>query len=222
MKRGMTWLACSFLGFASLAEAQDKRFEISGNVGYTLSDGVNGDPVLAGDGNIYDSIGPADSISFGITLGYFVTPNWELEFLWDRQPTQLEVGGTNTLEIGDLSVDNFHGLATYNFGEDDVIARPYFSLGAGVTAAGDLDFVGAGGVERSIEGSTRFSGTLGAGVKIYPGETVGLKLGARWTPTYIKSDAEGWWCDPYWGCYVVGDAQYSNQFEFHAGITLRF
>ena len=41
-------------------------------------------------------------------------------------------------------------------------------------------------------------------------------------PTYIKSDAEGYWCDPYWGCYVVGDAQYANQFEFSAGISLRF
>jgi len=39
---------------------------------------------------------------------------------------------------------------------------------------------------------------------------------------YIKSDAEGYWCDPYWGCYVVGDAQYSNQFGFSGGITLRF
>jgi hypothetical protein len=47
-------------------------------------------------------------------------------------------------------------------------------------------------------------------------------LEGRWTPTYIKSDAEGWWCDPYWGCYVVGDAQYSNQFELSGGIVLRF
>jgi hypothetical protein len=59
-------------------------------------------------------------------------------------------------------------------------------------------------------------------VKLYPGRTVGIKLGARWTPTYIKSDSEGWWCDPYWGCYVVGNAQYSNQFEFGGGLTLRF
>ena len=47
-------------------------------------------------------------------------------------------------------------------------------------------------------------------------------LEARWTPTYIKSDAEGWWCDPYWGCYVVGNPQYSYQLELSGGITLRF
>jgi hypothetical protein len=37
----------------------------------------------------------------------------------------------------------------------------------------------------------------------------------------VKSDSEGWWCDPYWGCYVVGNAQYSNQWELAGGITLR-
>jgi hypothetical protein len=222
MKHGMTWLACSFLGFASLAEAQDRRFEVSGSVGYTLSDGVSGDPVLAGDGNIYDRIDPKDSISFNVTLGYFVTPTWELEFMWDRQPSTLEIGGTNTVEIGDMSIDNFHGLGSYHFGDPDAITRPYFSIGAGATSVGGLDFIDRNGAARSIDGSTRFSGTLGAGVKVFPGESVGLKLGVRWTPTYIKSDAEGYWCDPYWGCYVVGDAQYSNQFEAAVGIAFRF
>ena len=51
---------------------------------------------------------------------------------------------------------------------------------------------------------------------MYPGKNVGIRLEGRWTPTYIKSDATGWWCDPYWGCYVTGDAQYSNQFELAA------
>jgi hypothetical protein len=39
---------------------------------------------------------------------------------------------------------------------------------------------------------------------------------------FVKSDAAGWWCDPYWGCYVVSDAQYSNQLELSGGVTLRF
>jgi hypothetical protein len=59
-------------------------------------------------------------------------------------------------------------------------------------------------------------------VKIYPTKVVGFRAEARWTPTYIKSDAAGWWCDPFWGCYVVGNAQYSNQIELSGGITLRF
>jgi len=41
----------------------------------------------------------------------------------------------------------------------------------------------------------------------------------QWTPTYLKSDAVGWWCDPRWACEVVGDSQYSNQLEFVGGST---
>jgi outer membrane protein W len=222
MKRGMTWLAFSVLGFATIAEAQDKKLEIGGNVGYTLSDGVSGDPIRAGDGNIYDNIGPKDSISFGLSLGYFVTPTTQLEFVWNHQGTQLEVSGTNTVEIGDVSLDDFHGGVSYHFGDTDASARPYLSLGLGATSTGGLDFIDRTGATRSIDGSTRFSGRLGAGVKIYPSDSVGLRLGASWVPTYIKSDAEGYWCDPYWGCYVVGDAQYANQFELSAGLSLRF
>ena len=47
---------------------------------------------------------------------------------------------------------------------------------------------------------------------------------ARWTPNYIKSDPAGVWCSPYWfyGCYVVGDPQYANQFELSGGLSFRF
>jgi hypothetical protein len=27
---------------------------------------------------------------------------------------------------------------------------------------------------------------------------------------------------PYWGCYVVGNAQYANQFDINGGITFKF
>ncbi len=57
---------------------------------------------------------------------------------------------------------------------------------------------------------------------MFPSPKFGLRLEARWTPTYIKSDPEGYWCDPYWGCYIVGDAEFSNQYELSGGIILRF
>ena len=60
-----------------------------------------------------------------------------------------------------------------------------------------------------------------AGVKFYPSPKVGVRFGARWTPDYIKSDAAGWWCDPFWGCYVVGDAQYANLLDLSGGVTFR-
>jgi opacity protein-like surface antigen len=207
---------------ASASWAQDHRVEIGGSAGWTLSDGVSGNAVLGGDGHLYDSIGPKDAFSYSIDLGFFLTPNVEIGGLFSQQKSKMVIGGTNTLELGDWNVDNYHGTVTYNFGDSSSQVRPYFLGGAGVTRYGSLGFTGVNGQAREIGGESQFSTTWGAGVKLYPGKNVGLKLGVRWTPTYIKSDANGWWCDPYWGCYVTSNPQYSNQFEFGGGLTLRF
>ena len=202
--------------------AQDTRAEIGLTGGWTFSDGVSGNAVLGADGNIYDSLGPKDSFNFGADLSFFVNENVSVGALFSQQKSKMVASGTAEREIGDWSIQNYHGIITYNFGDADAPARPYVFGGAGATHYGSLSFTGIAGQQREIGGETQFSTTWGAGVKIYPGSSVGLKLGARWTPTYIKSDQTGWWCDPYWGCYVVGDAQYSNQFEFSGGLSIRF
>jgi opacity protein-like surface antigen len=207
---------------ASASWAQDHRVEIGGSAAWTFSDGVTGQAVLGGDGNLYDSIEPKDSFSYSLDLGFFLTPNLEIGGLFSQQKSKMVIGGTTTRELGDWSVDNYHGTFTYNFGESDAKARFYLMGGAGVTRYSSLSYTGVTGATREIGGESQFSTTWGAGVKIYPGHGLGIKLGARWTPTYIKSDAAGWWCDPYWGCYVVGDPQYSSQFEVSGGLTLRF
>ena len=87
---------------------------------------------------------------------------------------------------------------------------------------GSVDF-NSGGVPRSTGSETQFSSTWGAGIKLFPGGgKVGARIAVRYTPTYVKTDAAGWWCDPYWGCYVLSEAQYANQFELAAGVSLRF
>jgi len=53
-------------------------------------------------------------------------------------------------------------------------------------------------------------------------DSTNLKYGIYILKTYIKSDSTGWWCDPYWGCYVTQDAQFSNQFQFAGGLSFRF
>jgi len=67
------------------------RFEGSGRVGWTFADGVSASSsVTASDGNIYNRVDPADSISWGFTLGVFLNRNFEVEFIFDRQGTTLE------------------------------------------------------------------------------------------------------------------------------------
>jgi hypothetical protein len=62
-------------------------------------------------------------------------------------------------------------------------------------------------VWQDISGDTQFFSTWALGVKLNPAPHFGIRLEGQLTPTYIKSDAAGWWCDPNWGCYMVGNAQ---------------
>jgi hypothetical protein len=197
---------------AATVSAQDPRVEISGTAGWTFSDGVN-------VGTIDESpiqIGPKDAFSWGARLGINATPNIEVGFLFASQATDLEVTGVLGRTIPQ-TVYNYHGYVAYNFGDSDATVRPYFLGGLGATQYGSLA-TPAG----DIGGDTQFSSTWALGLKMFPSPKVGLRLETRWTPTYIKSDPAGYWCDPYWGCYTVADAQYANQFELSGGITLRF
>jgi hypothetical protein len=89
------------LAAATAAWAQSPRVEITGLIGYTLADGVKGDPIAAANGQPYDSVEPQDSVNFGFSLGFFVTPSAEIGFLWRRQPTKLDVFGTSRTTVGD-------------------------------------------------------------------------------------------------------------------------
>jgi opacity protein-like surface antigen len=161
-------------------------------------------------------VGPKDAFSWGARLGFNLTPNVEVGGLFNLQKTDLEASGLINRSVPQ-SISNYHGYFAYNFGDPDASARPYLLGGLGATQYGSLT-TGLG----EIGGETQFSTTWAAGVKIFPGRNFGLRLEGRWTPTYIKSDPEGYWCDPWWGCYTVSEAEFSNQYELSGGIILRF
>jgi opacity protein-like surface antigen len=200
------------------AWAQDYKVEFSGFFGYTLSEGFNIDPVVF-DGERYDKINPTSGMSYGFTFDYLVTENMAVGFQYNQQRSTLEASGTTKVEFTDMNVNNYHGIFTYNFGDEDNTIRPFIVGGLGATQYKPSDIQG-----NSIESSTRFSTTWAGGVKAYPASNVGFKAMARWTPTYIKSDPAGIWCSPYWfwGCYQLVDTDHSNQLEFSAGVTFRF
>jgi len=220
--RKLTWMVAVGALACSAAWAQDPRVEIGGTAGWTFSDGVGGaNAVIVPGVGTFSRIDPKDAFSWGLRVGFMVNENVEVGGLFNQQSTSLEISGTTTVKLGDEKLYNYHGYFAYNFGDSDAKARPYVLGGLGATQFGSVA-VNVGGQQRDIGGNTKFSTTWALGVKVYPGKSVGLRLEARWTPTYIKSDATGWWCDPYWGCYVVGNAQYANQFELSGGINFRF
>ena len=198
---------------AATAPAQDARVELSGTAGWTFSDGVN----VGTLDNAPIRVDPKDAFSWGARIGFLVNENFEVGGLFNLQSTDLEASGIINRSIGQ-TIYNYHGYIAYNFGAADATVRPYFLGGLGATQYGSLQ-----GAQGNVGGETQFSTTWALGLKMFPsGGNFGIRLEGRWTPTYIKSDAAGYWCDPYWGCYTVGDAQYANQFELSGGLTLRF
>jgi len=197
---------------ASAAQAQDPRVELSGTAGWTFSDGVS---VGASD-NSAIRVDPKDAFSWGARLGFNLSPNVEIGFLFASQKTDLEASGLINRSVPQ-SIYNYHGYFAYNFGDTDASVRPYVLGGLGATQFGSLDTPLG-----QVGGNTKFSSTWAAGLKMFPSKNFGIRLEGRWTPTYIKSDAAGYWCDPYWGCYTVGDPEFSNQFELSGGIIFRF
>lgn len=198
------------------------RVELSVMAGWTFSDGVDGNSIPTLDGEIFDRIDPQDSFKWSVSGGVLVTEQAEIGFQYGQQNTKLEAVGTTEREIGDLTVSTYHGYFAYNFFDSASAIRPYALFGLGATNFSSVDFVTLSGAPLSTVSETQFSTTWAAGVKFFPAPNFGAKFGIQWTPTYIKSDAAGYWCDPYWGCYLVGDAQYSNQWSINGGVVFRF
>lgn len=203
---------------AASAQAQESPIEVSGFGGYAFSEGI--DVQDTGLGQIIDQVDVKSGFLYGFTFGVFVTEQAEVEFQFTQQSSGLTSGGLNDEEFLDMDVNNYHVNFVYNWGESDSARRPFLFAGLGATQFSPADIDGI-----SIDSETRFSGTVGGGLKLYPqGGRFGVKLLARWTPTYIKSDPAGVWCSPYWpwGCYVLEDTDYANQFALVGGVTVRF
>lgn len=221
VKRIIVVCAVLALGVTSTVFAQDSKVEISGFFGYTLSEGfnVNPDTVV---GIVVSEVNPTSGVSYGGMFNVNVNENMAVGFLYDQQDSNLELKGTGALgkaNVADLKVRNYHGIFTYNFGDDRDPMRPFIMGGVGATqySPGEADGF-------PVEGEIKFSSTWGGGVKFFASPNFGVNVMARWTPTYIKSDPGGIWCSPYWpgACWQLEDPDYSNQLQFSGGVTLRF
>lgn len=218
-------LAVAFVGAPS-AGAQERRLEIGGTLGWTFSAGVSRDSGLVGtSGLIATGIAPEDSVSYSLFAAYFLNENVQLGLQAGRQESQLQVTGEQPVELGGIGIENYHAVVTTLMGDDELQARPYFLFGLGVTRFSRVNFTGLDGVPRALPSNTRFSPTVGTGVKFYlPSRKFGLNLGLRWTPTYLEKESLGFWCDPYWGCFETDNSwgQFAHQLELAGGIQLRF
>lgn len=212
-------VACFGVLVLATSTVEAQVLEIGGHAGYTLTEGINFSARTVGT-TTYTGASPTDAFSWGFTVGARVRQGYGIGFLWDRTESELEVTGPVVKEnLGSMKIDNYHGVMSFDYPmpQNPAVAGFLF-FGLGATHYNSVQISGV-----QTGGETQFSTTWGGGFKVNPGEgPVGLKVAIRWTPTYIKSDAGGVWCDPYWGCSSYSDPDYSHQVQFAGGLTYRF
>ena len=206
-----TWKRCLSLGIllllGSVGMATAAEIELTPFWGYRVGGDFN-------DLAVIDEIEIRDGDGYGAVLGFTTSETTQIELLWSRQETDLQVqlpGGLDGPMFG-LTVDQYHigGLYLPETGNDSF--RPFVSFSLGVTV-----FDPSG-----LDSEDQFSFSLGGGVKYYFGDRLGLRLQIRWTPTYINSTSEGLFCDPAGFCWEVVDNHYLYQTEGSAGLIIKF
>ncbi len=215
---------------SGLGLAQEERFELIIDLGYTASSGVDINPTDIGGGVIVNKVTPKSGFSYGGTFNVALAEAISVGFQFAQQLSTLEgsLQGGSKEDFADLSVYNYHGIFTFHLADQDSPLRPFILVGLGATnyrasnAGGPVNLPQPG--SQDVESLTKFSTTWGGGVKFFPNPGIGFEFKARWTPTYIRSDPAGVWCSPFWPwqCWVVGDDQYSHQGEFGGGVVFRF
>lgn len=150
--------------------------------------------------------------SFGANLAVGIGENWQIEFIYSRQSTDLVARGTlpGKREIG-IDVDYIHLGGLYQFRDSLDTIRPFFSFSLGST---QFDPEGNFGSEN------KFSFALGGGMKYAFNDRFGLRLQGRWVATEIN-DSDQVYCNVF-NCFIVEETNFLNQIEFSVGLGIRF
>jgi hypothetical protein len=180
----------------SVTEAAE--FEITPFIGYQFG----GDVTTVYQGQQQD-VSVSSSENFGIVLSLGLSEYFQLELLYNTQDTSADAKRFDD-SLG-LGIDYWQIGMLWGF-DPDAQVNPYFVLGLG----------GAWLSPEGFSNFSRFSGSIGAGAKIFFSESIGLRLEGRFYATHINNDSI--YCDPLW-CYGWPNRLY--QFDVSAGLIIR-
>jgi hypothetical protein len=191
------------LAISNLAWAAD--VEITPFAGYTMG----GDFTNAGTGQ---SLSFDDTSSYGIMLDFKQAEDSWIELYYSRQQTRLKAD--QGLFVGnpllDVDVEYYHIGGTY--GQATGRVKPFV---VGTLGATYMDPKGAG-----FQSETKFSLSLGGGVKLYATERVGVWLDARWFGTFIGGNGSVFCSGGT--CLVNIEGDVLSQLTANAGVILAF
>lgn len=203
--RMLLWLV--LLATATVVAAQN--VEVTPFAGGQINGGLNVNSAF------FHRIEVQNAVNYGASLGYLLGEHTGIEFMWSHNKAntvaQPVVG--SSIHIFNLQTNQFLGDFLYHFADRQTRLRPFMMLGLG---AGHL------APDNRGTGITRFVFALGGGLKYNFSPHLGARLQAKWSPTFITTTSGGIWCDPFFGCWPVGNNHFLNEFDLTAGLTFRF
>jgi opacity protein-like surface antigen len=149
------------------------------------------------------------SNSWGVILGRSATDKTRYELLYSQQETNL-AETTDPNDAFDLRVHYLHFGGTVDITRDRF--TPFFSGGLGLT---HLSPVGYG-----LDEETRFSLSLGGGLKWYPTDSLGLRFEVRGYGT-VSDGSGSLFCNGA-DCDLRLKGDLAPQFETNLGLIFRF
>jgi opacity protein-like surface antigen len=167
---------------------------------------------------LYNRIDVQNGLNFGVGVGYLIGNYGSVEFMWNHNQAETvaqSVGGGADRKVFNLNTNQYLGAYLLHFKDRESRLRPFILLGLGVSNLGPD--------RRNVNSITRFAWAFGGGAKYNLSKHLGVRVQAKWSPTYIGSTTEGFWCDPFWaGCWAIGKSNFLQEFDASAGLTFRF
>jgi opacity protein-like surface antigen len=181
--------------------AWSQHIELSPIIGYTTEANIDD------EAREVEDLAVSSGIAWGAQGTYFITERVGLEALWTYQSTPVSIASNgSTGELFTMRMNEVLGNLVYQFRGEDAPLTPFVFGGLGATLLDAPD----------LEGETKFSWTIGGGVKWFPLRNLGIRGHARYRPTQLN-DSGSDFCSPFGFCQTSLSA-----FEVATGAVFRF
>jgi len=204
---------------ASAVWAQDegRQYEITPFFGSRF--GGNIDLSQQGNPNV-DFLKIKSSLDYGVMAGVTFWSDFEGEFMWNRQPTNLTSHNPTDNSysfVSNMNLDMYQFDVLYNINLHRTKVQPFVVAGLGFSPFG----VPPVGGQSVLGFSNRFSFNMGGGVKYFFNRHWGVRAEARWSPSDTTT-GQGEYCDPLFGCGPTTVTNKAQQGQANIGIIFRF
>jgi len=195
--------------FAAATFAQ--RFEIHPFAGY----GTNGK--IPADSPAFRQIEATEGTAWGLRAGANIDDEGAIEFAWQRQKMELRgapgTGGAGRALFA-AQTDHLQLNFMYHFVTAEQQFRPFAYAGFGATIYSARN--------AAYDNEAKPSFALGAGFKYFFSRHAGIRVQARWAPTWLTGHGGGIFCRNGAACAATIQGRFQTQADFTAGPVFRF